>query len=518
MATTSLSTKMSYLNAKKFVDSIASEQSNLYVYIGRPQPWPNESVPPDANNSLDTEYDVWHDMMSMKRVIAQDTNLGFRKIDWVSGKIFAEYSDKTDLTLADYYAYTDEKKVYKCISNNNGAQSTVKPIHTTNTIAELSDGYKWFYMFTISDSLIRKFAAGSYLPIPSVSVQATVGSIDQLKLVSGGSGYSLSASIGNGTEIPIYVLGDGDENASATCNLVVNSGVVQTATIVNQGSNYPYAPETNIPVMIRQISSTGAIETAFGKAVTGVDGQMLQVEVVIGGSGYVTGPAIIVQSSCYGYAETNSIGTIINVDIATARSGRNFRKASAVIIDTPITPAIVEPIISPFRGHGASPARELLARFVLINLNFAYDEGAGDFTIENNFRRIGLIDNPLNYGTTTIATARTLNAKNTLVVSNITGVFTEDDIIYGQTSGAKGFNVDLINGNELRYIRDDSVSNNIDFIVEPITSASGATATITSIQSPEVEPYSGDILFINNRIAVDRTSNQIETITLVLEY
>jgi hypothetical protein len=270
--------------------------------------------------------------------------------------------------------------------------------------------------------------------------------------------------------------------------------------------------------MIRQISSAGAVETAFGTATTGVTGQVIQVDIVLGGSGYVTGAGIIVQSSCYGYAETNSAGVITNVEIATARAGQNFRKAVAIVVAPGVTPAVVKPIISPFRGHGASPERELLARYVLINLNFAYDEGSGDFTIENNFRRIGLIENPLNYGTNQIATDRTLNAKNTLVVSNVTGTFAPDDAIYGQTSGAKGLHVDIINTNKIRYIRDDTLSNNIDFVIEGIQSASGASASIVEIQPPEVEPYSGDILFINNRVAVDRTSDQIETITLVLEY
>lgn len=563
MATSSLSTKMSYLNAKKFVDSITSyvmtdtagdpildtsgdpytqSQSNLYVYIGRPQPWPNESVPPDANNSLETEYNVWHDMMAMKRVTSNDITLGFKKIDWVSGQVYDEYSHDVDLTQLNYYVCTNENKVYKCIDNASYAMtdtdgdpildssgdlifdtvpSTVKPTHTTTTIVETSDGYKWKYMFTISDSLIRKFASGDYLPISSneaVQSQVTLGSIDHIKLISGGGGYPLNASILNQTQLPVYVKGDGDENSTATCNIVAVGGAIQSIAIVNQGYGYPYASETNIPIMIRQITSTGAVENAYGTIATNSTGQVIIANIVLRGTNYITGPAIIVQSSCYGYAETSESGAVINVETTIARSGSNFRKASAIVVSPSTTLANVKPIISPFRGHGASPARELLARFALINLSFAYSEGAGDFTIQNDFRRIGLIDNPFEYGTTTVATARTLNAKNTLIVSNITGSFNEDTTIYGQTSGAKGLNVDLINGNELRYIRDDSVSNNIDFQLETISSASGATAVITAIQSPEVEPYSGDILFINNRIAIDRTSNQIETITLVLEY
>lgn len=524
MTTSALTTKTSYNNAKKIVDSVLNGDTSLYVYIGRPQVWSTDNeVPPDVEKTLESEYNVWYDMTAMKKVVEQDITLGFLKISWVENTVYDEYAHDRDLSTLNFYVYTDEKKVYKCISNNNGSPSTQKPTHTTTNITKTSDGYKWKYMFTLSDSLIRKFAVGDYLPISKdafIQSQATVGSIDHLRLVSGGDGYALNASADNETEIPIYILGDGDENASATCDLIVSGGVIQGASILNPGSDYPYAPESNVPVMIRQITSTGAIETAFGTAITGTAGQLLEVVIVKGGSGYVAGEAIVVQSSCYGYAETDSVtGTITNVEVAPSRGGLNFRKARAIVVANGLNEAVIEPIISPFEGHGASPERELLANYVLINLNFAYDEGEGDFTVQNDFRRIGLIENPLAFGTDTVATARTLNAKPTLEIANISGSFLEDDIIYGQTTGAKGVHVDLIDGKYVRYIKDDNtLSNNIDFAVEQIISESGASANIVQIINPEVKPYSGDILFINNRTPIDRTSDQIETVTLVLEY
>lgn len=496
--------------------------NNYYVFIGRPQPWDNDLEPDAANNSLKTEYSAWHDMTAMKRVIGRDATLGFRRIDWVSGTVYAEYDDLVDLTTLDYYVFTNDSRVYKCISNDNDSPSTIKPTHTTTDLTKQADGYVWKYMFLLSESVLRKFAVGNFLPVtfdPTVVNQAEVGAINHLKIESVGTGYTVNASVTAGTQIPIYVDGDGDENGTATCTIVTDNGVVQSVSAITSGGDeYPYAPEVNIPVMIRQIGTAGAIETAFALASTNPDGEIISVQVVLGGSGYVNGTARIVQSTCQGYAETNSLGEIINVEIGTSRSGIGFRKAKATVVGTFIEQSNIRPIISPFRGHGASPDRELLARFVLINLNFAYDEGDGDFTIENDFRRIGLIQNPYNYNTNVVATARTLNAKKTLVLDSITGSFNEDDIIYGQVSGAKGLNVDLINGNRLRYIKDEESTNNIDFIVEGIQSVSGATAAIVSVEPPEVEPYSGDILFINNRTPIDRTSEQIETITLVFEY
>lgn len=507
--------KMPYRNAQQFVNAIANNDTNMYVFIGRPQSWEVDANPPTPVNDLKTEYDVWYDMMAMKRVIGQDLTLGFKKIDWVSGTTYYEYDDDVNLEDKNFYVVTDQNRVYKCIFNNNGSPSTNKPTHVTSNIKSYPDNYRWKFMFEISDSLIRKFAVGDYVPISSnetVINEATIGAIENFKVISGGAGY-LPDSL-----IPVYVYGDGDENESAVCNVTTNGGIIQSLTITDGGTGYGYIPEDGVPVLIRQISSTGAVETAYGIAITNVKQEITFVNVILGGTGYVDGQVTLVRSSAQGLATTNSSGQITSVDIVPGREGKNFKNAFAKVVSTFGTEANIRPVLSPFDGHGAKPEKELFANYVLLNMNFAYDEGANDFTIENNFRRIGLIENPYDFGTTTPSTERTRNAKRTLVVNNLSGAVEEDDIIYGQTSGAKGLFIDVIDNNKVRYILNPDLTNNIDFTLEPIKFSSGATANITEIQEPEVEPYSGDILFINNRLPINRDSAQIETITLVLEY
>jgi len=525
MTSSTLSTKFPYRNAKTVVDSIQNSESSFYVFYGRTQPWDDEQSPPVAVDSLSMEYSAWHDMTALKKVDFQDARLGFKRIDWSSGTVFDQYDDALDLSTKNFYVYTDEQKVYKCISNNKGAQSTVKPQHTTNDITPETDGYKWKYMFTLTDSLLRKFFVPGYLPISfnqTVVDNAEVGSIENVVIEAGGSGYTPDASIGTSTGLPVFISGDGDENASAEVTVTSNLGAVTGITVDDGGSNYPYAPETNIPVAIRQITVDGALETAYGLADTDPNGAIINVTPIIGGSGYSTGTAFVVQSSAQGIAETDASGVVTNVEVATSRAGKNFRKARALVInETTGTEAELRPIISPFEGHGAVPEQELLARYVLINLRFAYDEGEGDFTIANDFRRIGLIQDPFEYASfSSTASAQTLDAKYRLFLDQTNATFDEDDTIAGQSSGAIGLQVDTYENNVLRVIRDDTISNSIDFQVGEVVKGlgSGTTATITSIEPPEVEPYSGDILFINNRESIDRRDDQIESITLVMEY
>jgi len=520
-----LSSKFPYRNAKTIVDSIQELGSSFYVFYGRTQPWDDEQSPPTPIDSLNTEYSAWHDMTALKKVDFQDATLGIRRVDWVSGTVFDEYSDAVDLSTKDFYVYTDEQKVYKCISNNNGAPSTVKPTHITNDITAETDGYKWKYMYTLSDSLVRKFFVPGYLPISfdqTVVDNATVGSIENINIVTSGTGYPADRTIDSQNAIPVFIGGDGDQNATAEVTVSTNNGEVTGITVDDGGSGYPYAPETNIPVAIRQIGTNGAVQNAYGLADTDPNGQILTVTAVLGGSGYTTGTAFVVQSSAQGLVETDSSGTIINAGISTARAGQNFRKAFArVIATTSGTEAELRPVISPFEGHGAVPEQELVAKYALINLRFAYDEGDGDFTIANDFRRIGLIVDPFEYESfSATAAAQTLDAKYRLTLDTNNSTFSEDETIVGQTSGAIGLQVDIYDSNILRVIRDDEISNSIDFQLGEVVRGinSGSTATITEIEPPEVEPYSGDILFINNRESIDRRDDQIESITLVMEY
>lgn len=513
----SLSTKFQYRNARDLVRAVQSDGSSFYMFYGRTKPWADEETPPTPNNSLETEYDAWHDMTALKKIDGQDVRLGFRRIDWTSATVYDEYREDVDLTTKDFYIYTDEKKVYKCISNNNGAASTVKPTHTTNAITAEADGYKWKYMFTLSDSLIRKFYVPGYLPIEdneTVVNNAVKGSIENIRIDSAGSGYSAS------TTVPVFVGGDGTENSNARVTLTVDGGVITGISIADGGSGYPYAPEQNIPVAIRQVGTNGAVETSYCLVDTDATGAVSSISLVLGGSGYTSGDAYVVQSSCQAEATTNGSGAVTDVSINTGRSGEGFRKARAVVVGTSATAASLTPTISPFLGHGASPERELLARFALVNLRFAYDEGEGDFTVENDFRRIGMIEGPLNYGTETESTSQTLDAKYRITLNESNVPFTADDRIVGETSGAIGLQVDVFESNKLRVIRGNDISNYIDFQVGETVRGldSGASGTIASIANPEVEPYSGDILFINNREAITRRNDQIETITLVLEY
>ena len=63
----------------------------------------------------------------------------------------------------------------------------------------------------------------------------------------------------------------------------------------------------------------------------------------------------------------------------------------------------------------------MFAKRIMTNIRLTYDEGAGDFPVDNDFRRIGIIQDPYDFGTTDFADSATLRGTYSLVVTGEDG-------------------------------------------------------------------------------------------------
>ncbi|MDP7368599.1 MAG: hypothetical protein QGH83_15230, partial [Candidatus Pacebacteria bacterium] len=171
---------------------------------------------------------------------------------------------------------------------------------------------------------------------------------------------------------------------------------------------------------------------------------------------------------------------------------------------------------------------ELGGFYVMMSTTITGAEGSGDFVIDNDFRRVGLIRDPYNYGTTTVSTSATLSALKTLTFesSPTPGTFVVDEVITGATSGAKGRVVAWdATTRILKYIQEEwsgvDTNNNLTaFAAAEIVQGSPAAGTITSggVGNPEVAYNSGEIMYVENRAPITRASDQSEIIRLVVEF
>jgi len=283
----------SFRNTSEFIDFVKSGEANLYAFVARSQSWDDDANPPSILFSEKEQRNTWDDMMLLSRVNDNDIASGVRKIPWESGTVYREYDDTIDLEEEDYFVFTTpEHNVYICIDNNNGAPSTSKPNHRSENVVEEPDGYKWKYMTTVSVSLLNKFLLNDYIPIErtdEIAESASPGTIEHLRVENGGSGYPTNRSVSNSNELPVFIQGNGTQVSSATASITVIQGSIGSINLTNTGGGYFFGPGVEFPVAIRQITTNGTVQNAYGIATTDLNGNIDSVSVVIPGSGYQQG-------------------------------------------------------------------------------------------------------------------------------------------------------------------------------------------------------------------------------------
>ena len=246
-------------------------------------------------------------------------------------------------------------------------------------------------------------------------------------------------------------------------------------------------------------------------------GAIHHIVVTAGGSGYTSAPTVTISGDGTSATATATVSAGAVTAVTISNNGGNYENATVSFSGGGGSNAAARAIISPKGGHGSDPINELNSFFVMSNVKLDGAEGSGDFPIDNDYRQIGILRNPFNHGTTTVATATTLNANKSLALTSVSGTFVIDELITGGSSGAVAY-VDSIDGTTIRYHQDASTGFTAFTGSEAISGAGGATANVSSIGNPEIEKHSGQVMYLENRAKVTRATAQIEDIKLVIEF
>ena len=286
-----------------------------------------------------------------------------------------------------------------------------------------------------------------------------------------------------------------------------------------------------------------------------VDGALDTILVVAGGTSYtlstgstITGIPIRGDGSGGVCSVTISAGAIASATVTTAGTGytyayiRNADIIAATNAGGAGSGANLNVIIPPKSGHGYDALKELGAYYVMINKSLTGAEGTSDIGVNNDFRRIGLVRNPYNYGTTTVASATTRRQIFAAVFSSVSGTFTADEEINQASSGAVGKVIEYDSTNKILYwyqtrfpdVGTDTNGNATAFSganaitgqsssasATPNTSNSTTTNAVvfaSGYSTPELVADSGDILYVEERSPITRASDQTENIKLIIEF
>lgn len=250
-----------------------------------------------------------------------------------------------------------------------------------------------------------------------------------------------------------------------------------------------------------------------------VDGAVHRIRVTNGGTGYSSTPTITVDGNGTGCTATATVVAGVITEIAVSTIGSGYTAANIVITDTTGSSATARAVLTPPGGHGSDPVGELGGFFMMANVQLDGEEGSGDFPVDNDYRQLGLTLNPYTFGTTTVATATTLMATYSMSYTGLSGgTFNPDDQLTGQTSGAVAYidSVDDTNG-IIRYHFEPDTGYG-EFQAGETVEVGAVSATVDTLTDPEVDKYTGEVIYIENRSPVTRAADQIEDVKLVLEF
>jgi hypothetical protein len=246
-----------------------------------------------------------------------------------------------------------------------------------------------------------------------------------------------------------------------------------------------------------------------------VSGALNIVKVTAGGSGYTSVPTVTITGDGTGAAATATVnnGAVTAVIITAAGTGYTIATVS-ISGGGATTNATARAIIPPKDGHGYNAVEELGGKFVMINVRLDGTE-SGTLSTENDFRKIGLIRDPYEYGTSTRALSSNYRQTYRYTVSSATGNFSLDETVTVGSNTATVVEWDSTN----KYLYTTKPLPKDFATTTSITgSTSTATGTITAISNPGLASYSGDILYVENRSPISRATDQIEDVKLIIEF
>ena len=513
---------------------IRGDSSNATAYTAVYR-YATDEVPLQPADNDEEEKSIHDDMIALKRIGADQVRAVVRRFNWnptVNPKFDMWRPDYSyaraaqvdpdgagsltpakSLANAQFYVINNSYEVFKCLHNGTsvdyptGINAALEPKRNPGPTGE-----------GVYDS-----ATGIFTEYPDVSngyiwkYLYTIPTDDVLRFLS--------------TDfMPIVI------DSTVTTLAASQAGAITSIIIRDRGSNLPASDTIYAEIIGDGANGRVRIETDSNGAIADaylVDAAGARVNV--SGSGYTY--ASVQLKDGFLYEDTN---------LATP-----FSLSANVTGD-------IEVIIPPQGGHGADSISELLAKRIMANIRLTYAEGQGDFPVDNDFRRIGIIKNPkLPAPSTDFATQDTISAISAVKLNNVSGSFIPDEIIKQTVPTGEAYGTvvswvwDEVSAGQtptsgtLKYFQssDYHTDNGVvrDFVSDASRLVEGQTSLITGavetgystggatlpllgltftngLASPELAKSTGDIVYVENRRLITRAPDQIEDIKLVIEF
>jgi len=473
-------------NAEQFVESFSeTNNTTYYLFIGRSHSWAS-------------------DVDAQGNTIAEGTDAS---PPTPNDDVASEFYNYDDMLGAKLIASTD---VTHCIPRRNWTTGTTydKYEHNISASNAAASGATNLFdsTFVVMNSVFAVYKVIDNDGATASTVEPTSTS-NSIFTTSDNYKWKYMYSLTSAETLNFMSTDFMHVSTDSTVSTAAVNGALDTIEIVAGGSSY----NTNSGTTITAIPIRG-------------DGANGVASVVIS-SGAVATASVTTAGTGYTYAYIRSTDIIAATNAGGAGSGANLNV-----------------IIPPKGGHGANAVKELGGFYVMMNKSLVGIEGTSDIGVTNDFRRIGLLKDPTNFGTTTVATASTRRQLFAAVFSSVSGTFTADEEINQASTGAVGKVVEYDATNKILFfyqtrfpdVGTDTNGNKTAFsganAITGQTSSAAATpntsssATVNAVvfssgySNPELAYDSGDMIYVEERSPITRASDQTENIKLIVEF
>ena len=243
-----------------------------------------------------------------------------------------------------------------------------------------------------------------------------------------------------------------------------------------------------------------------------LDGRIMSIPVVSGGWGYAAA-TVTIEGDGTGATANAIIGAQGEIKkVVITNYGVGYRWARVTINGNGFG-AKARAVITPYGGHGKFALNGLFAKTLMFYTNISGDKNQG-FDVNNDYRQLGIIKNPAQYGNTNNLTA--IAASACWVVSGaISTTFFPADSVVSETTTGRRFRIVTNTGSAALM---QSLDNFVPQIGTTFANSGNFTFTASAVTPPTADKYSGDLLFIDNKAAFTPTADQSVTLRTVIRF
>jgi hypothetical protein len=456
---------------------------------------------------------------------------------------------------------------------NNSGYSGHSEFNNISNVSIYSTGAGYFTNVR-NNTTVTIATTGAFQPtanaFASLVYGGTSNSIVGVNLTNKGYGYSPAAR--SNTTISIATTGNSQPTSNATANLNFSTSAVLTPVLVNGqlervliedgGVNYSSNLNTTISLIgdgtgavltpfvnaagqvedviieergngythleITFASATGSGANAFPNLsaddldtlqtvveLSAVDGGIHAFRIANVGSGY-SYANVVVTGDGNGFAGNVVLANNTISYITVQSPGVGYTFANVTIIGNGAN-ANVSAIISPTGGHGSDPVKELFADTLMFTSTINNEKNHG-VLVQNDYRQFGIIRD-IDKFTSDQAYANVTGSACYLVTTDTVSGLARDDILTITINSAKRSYevVEIVNSSSQLLLQD---KNNYALLVGDVLTdeTSNLNYQVTVInKTPDINKFSGDLLFIDNRTAVSYSEQQLVTLRTVLK-